>query len=181
MKKFYAKVIGWAMDTNSFVTISSHNHNDLGMADINSLALVFAAAEHAASTGRNVKTQIEATVCGLGERAGNADMFPVVAGLHKFSDEFASEVTWQFNPNQSVRVANAVMGYAGLEVDRQNPVVGSDILTHRSGIHSDGVIKGGYQIYTSTIPTFWGHETDARHEEGRYQGKKGRDFIAQQS
>lgn len=177
MQAFYAKTIDWVMRTNPDVTISAHNHNDLDMATINSLSLIMAAARYAEQSGKQVKAQIETTISGLGERAGNADVFSVVAGLFKFSDQFGSDIQWRFNPGSSVSTARAVLSFAGLEVHRQSPIVGNDILAHRSGIHSDGIIKGGHRIYTPHDPTFWGHPTNARHEEGRYQGTKGRQFI----
>lgn len=174
MYNFYRSVLGWATGENPYVTISAHNHNDLGNAVANTHMLVRAAADHAVETDSIVKVQLETTVCGLGERAGNADVFPVIAGLFKFAPEIArARVRWQANPERAVQVAHSVMGYAGLAVDRQNPVVGSDIMRHRSGIHSDGVLKGGYEMYTPFDPQFWGHTASAIHEEGKYQGKAG--------
>lgn len=175
MFEFYSKVIDWVVRTNPDATISAHNHNDLGQAVANTNMLVYAAAEYARTHDKTVRIQVETTVGGLGERAGNADVFPVVAGLFKFSPDMAVPVRWEFNPAKSVEVANTVMGYANLAVHPQSPVVGSDINKHRSGIHSDGVIKGGHRLYTPLDPTFWGHQDDAVHEEGKYQGKRGRE------
>lgn len=177
MHDFYAKVIRWVMAESTDVTISAHNHNDLGLAVANSAMLVQAAATYAREHDQRVKVQIEGTVCGLGERAGNADIFPVAAGLFKFAPDISVPVEWQFNPGSSVRAARAVMGYAGFDVPRQSPVVGQDTNVHRSGIHSDGVIKGGHQIYTPHNPTFWGHDSEAQHEDGRYQGRRGRALV----
>ena len=178
MEKFYDRAIRWAHQTNPNIVISAHNHNDLGLATANSLSLVSAAANYANEQEQEISVQIETAVCGLGERAGNADIFPVIAGLYKFSDDMPSDIEWRFNPHGSVRVANAVMSFAGLQVHRQSPIVGRDINRHRSGIHSDGIIKGGHQIYTPFDPRFWGHEQDAVHEEGRYQGRAGRQAIS---
>lgn len=177
MRRFYGKAIKWIMDTNPEVVISAHNHNDGDMATANSLALVMAAMDYAILNDQIVKTQVETTVCGIGERVGNTDVFPVVAGLFKFCSDGDVPVVWQFNPGQSVRVANTVMNFAGLTVDRQNPIVGADSNVHRAGIHSDGVIEGGYRLYTPHDPTFWGHKLSARHEDGKYQGKNGRRII----
>lgn len=177
MREFYGRAIAWIVSNNPEVTISAHNHNDIDMATMNSLSLVMAAASYSRKVGHQVRTQAETTICGLGERAGNTDVFPFVAGLFKFTPDFEAPVYWQFSPGRSVAIAEKVMAYAGLEVDRQNPIVGKDTVTHRSGIHSDGVIKGGAGIYTPQLGTFYGHETDARHEEGRYQGANGRRHI----
>lgn len=174
MRGFYRQIIGWATDINPDVVISAHNHNDLDQATANSLSLVYAASDFAVATGKNVHTQIETTVTGIGERAGNSDVFPVVAGLFKFAGDMTAPIKWNFNPGRSVEVARQVLGYAGLSIHRQSPIVGSDIMVHRSGIHSDGVIKGGHRIYTPHDPTFWGHLSDAVHEEGKYQGARGR-------
>jgi 2-isopropylmalate synthase len=174
MRDFYERVIGWVHDINPSATISAHNHNDLGLAVANSFALVQAADEVSSTTGRDVFVQIEGTMCGLGERAGNADLFPVIAGMYQFAPAMESSHRWSINPEHAVSVAATIMSFAGYIVDRQNPIVGGDIGTHRSGIHSDGVIKGGPKLYTPQMPTFWGHPTDARHEEGRYQGTNGR-------
>lgn len=174
MKDFYSKAIEWIRSENPDIVISAHNHNDLGMAAANSYALLIAAADSARKTQSRSKIQLEGTICGLGERAGNADIFTMMGELYKFVGDLAIPVTWSFNPEKSVQVANDVLDYAGLSVDRQNPIVGRDTMVHRSGIHSDGVIKGGHQIYTPHDPTFWGHMENAVHEEGRYQGKAGR-------
>lgn len=174
MYDFYRAALRWIHDINPAVTLSAHNHNDLDQAAANSMMLVTAATDHAADTGHAVPIQIESTVCGLGERAGNADVFPIVASLFKFTPESDVPVLWEFNPQESVETASIVMGYAGFSVDRQSPIVGRDTNVHRSGIHSDGVIKGGFQMYTPHNPTFWGHDSEAVHEEGKYQGRAGR-------
>ena len=178
MMTFYRRAIRWARETNPNIIVSAHNHNDLGAAVVNSYALIQAASIEADHSEHDVKVQVESTICGLGERAGNADVFSVVAQLFKFGDEEQSRISWEFNPARSVEIARTVMAFAGWDVPRQCPIVGKDTNVHRSGIHSDGVIKGGYQIYTPHNPTFWGHPTEARHEEGRYQGTNGRRFVA---
>jgi len=72
---------------------------------------------------------------------------------------------------------SAFVGCASMRVARQNPIVGSDIATHRSGIHSDGILKGGFELYTPHDPRFWGHKHAAKHEDGMYQGKGGRAAV----
>lgn len=181
MQSFYSKVLHWVHTINPVVTVSAHNHNDLGMAVANSISLVHAASRYAAITAHDVRVQLETTICGLGERAGNADIFPVLASIFKFSDQLEVPVNWISNPEKAVKTASAVMHAARLTVDRQNPIVGRDILVHRSGIHSDGVIKGGHSIYTPYNPRFWGHDSSAVHEDGRYQGKKGREHANRHS
>lgn len=178
MQVFYKKIIDWIMETNPNVIISAHNHNDLGLAEANTLALVSSACIYSALNDKSINLQLETTICGLGERAGNADLFPVVAQLFKFSEDFPSNLTWEFNPENSVRVANFVMNKAGLIVDRQNPIVGQDTIKHRSGIHIDGILKGGHRIYTPYDPVFWGHKANAEFEEGDYQGKNSKLLLS---
>lgn len=177
MRDFYREVIGWVISENPDTAISAHNHRDLDMSTANSFALVKAAAEYSNQHNVKVKLQIETTICATGERAGNADVFPVVANIFKHAPKMPVPVNVEFNPGRSVHAANAIMAYAGLEVDRQSPITGEDTKVHRSGIHSHGVIKGGYTIYSATTPTFWGHSQDAVHENGKYQGQAGRQAI----
>jgi 2-isopropylmalate synthase len=174
MLDFYGDVISWVTSADDQVTISAHNHNDLGNAAANSFMLVRAASEYVKRSGKDISVQVEATVCGLGERAGNADVFTVASNLFKFAGDLDVEIEWQFSPESSVATAKSVMGAAGLAVDRQAPIVGRDTNVHRSGIHSDGVIKGGHSMYTPFDPMFWGHQEQAVHEDGKYQGKAGR-------
>jgi 2-isopropylmalate synthase len=177
MREFYGQVIDWVISTRPEATISAHNHNDLGMAVANTGMLLHAAVAYARKHDVMVRIQYEATIMGIGERAGNADIFSTVAGLFKFSPDMDVPVSWQFNPEVSVTTATTVMAYAGLAVARQSPVVGSDINKHRSGIHSDGILKGGHRLYTPLDPTFWGHSEDAVHQSGKYQGRRGREAV----
>jgi 2-isopropylmalate synthase len=174
MKFYYAQVIDWVTQENPIVTIAAHNHNDLGLAVANTHALVWVAAEWVAAHQQTLHIQLETTVCGLGERAGNADVFSVAGGLHKFVQSLPASVRWQFNPSRAVQVAHDVLSEARLVVPRQSVIVGKDTNVHRSGIHSDGVIKGGHSMYTPFDPMFWGHQSQAIHEDGRYQGRAGK-------
>ena len=170
---FYHKVIDWVISSNPSVIVSAHNHNDQGLAVANSLSFIRAASDYAKSHSKDIKVQVETTICGLGERAGNADVFPFVAALHSFGDQLPATIVWNFNRELSVDVANNVMAHAKFCVNRQNPIVGRDIMRHRSGIHSDGIIKGDHRIYTPINPTEWGHSENAIHETGKYQGNRG--------
>jgi 2-isopropylmalate synthase len=177
MYRFYRQAIKWVHSVNPDAITSGHNHNDLGQAVSNTNMLLHAAVDHAKDTNSSVAIQLETTITGIGERAGNADVFPVVAGLFRFTPDIDIPIRWRFNPGQSVDTAKSVMAEAGLEVPRQSPIVGSDINRHRSGGHSDGIIKGGHRLYTPFDPTFWGHESEAIHEDGKYQGSRGRSAI----
>ena len=177
MYNAFKRYIGWVHAINPDVVIAAHNHNDGAMASANSLMAVHAAADYAKENETTVRIQIDTTICGVGERAGNADVFPVVQGLFDYGNEgeLAVPIEWQFNPGYSVYTARTVLRFAGLEVHPKNPVVGDDINKHRSGIHSNGILKGDFSIYTPFDPTFWGHAQQAVHEDGKYQGKAGRE------
>jgi 2-isopropylmalate synthase len=107
---------------------SAHCHNDLGMAVANSLAAVKAGAR-----------QIECTVNGLGERAGNTAMEEVVMALKTRADFFALEtgvVTEQIYP-----ASRLVSQITGIAIPINKPIVGENAFAHEAGIHQDGVLK----------------------------------------
>ena len=117
------------------VTMSVHCHNDLGLAVANTLAGVRAGAG-----------QVECTVNGLGERAGNASLEEVVMALRVRSDVFAAEtgvVTKEIGATSSL--VSCVTGYA---VQRNKAIVGANAFAHEAGIHQDGMLKDAatYQI-----------------------------------
>ena len=108
---------------------SAHCHNDLGLAVANSLAAVRAGAR-----------QIECTVNGIGERAGNTSLEEVVMALKTRADTFADVevgvVTEQIYP--SSRLLSQITGIA---IPINKPVVGANAFAHEAGIHQDGVLK----------------------------------------
>jgi len=109
------------------VIISSHCHNDLGMATANSIAAVKAGAR-----------QIECTINGLGERAGNTALEEVVMIIKKrLGEQFYTNInTPQLKPLSSI-VEDAM----GMAVQANKAIVGNNAFGHSSGIHQDGVIK----------------------------------------
>jgi 2-isopropylmalate synthase len=107
---------------------SAHCHNDLGMAVANSLAAVKAGAR-----------QVECTVNGLGERAGNTSMEEVVMALKTRHDFFGLEtgiVTEQIYP-----ASRLVSQITGIAIPINKPIVGENAFAHEAGIHQDGVLK----------------------------------------
>ncbi len=110
------------------VTLSVHCHNDLGLSTSNSLAAVRAGAR-----------QVECTINGLGERAGNASLEEVVMSL-KTREDFmgiGSDVQTQF----LVPASRMVQDFAGMHVQPNKAIVGLNAFRHQSGIHQDGVFK----------------------------------------
>ncbi|HET6351693.1 MAG TPA: 2-isopropylmalate synthase [Coriobacteriia bacterium] len=110
------------------VTVSVHCHNDLGMATANSLAAVKAGAR-----------QIECTINGIGERAGNTAMEEVVMALRQRPDVFG--VDTGINAREIMRASRLVSTITGINVQPNKSIVGANAFAHSSGIHQDGVLK----------------------------------------
>jgi len=110
------------------VVWSTHCHNDLGMAVANSLAAVLAGAR-----------QVECTINGLGERAGNASLEEVVMAVRTRSDLFP--VQSRIDTTQIVPASKLVSQITGYPVQPNKAVVGANAFAHESGIHQDGVLK----------------------------------------
>jgi 2-isopropylmalate synthase len=107
---------------------STHCHNDLGMAVANSLAAVMAGAR-----------QVECTINGLGERAGNASLEEIVMAVRTRSDFF--KLTTGIDATQIVPASKLVSTITGYPVQPNKAVVGANAFAHESGIHQDGVLK----------------------------------------
>jgi len=117
------------------VTLSVHCHNDLGLAVANTLAGVQVGAE-----------QIECTVNGIGERAGNAALEEIVMALNVRSDYFAVETG--IVTDEITRTSELVSRMTGYLVQPNKAVVGANAFAHEAGIHQDGMLKDErtYQI-----------------------------------
>jgi 2-isopropylmalate synthase len=107
---------------------STHCHNDLGMAVANSLAAVQAGAR-----------QVECTINGLGERAGNASLEEVVMAVKTRCDLFG--VDTRIDTTQIVPASRLVSQITGYPVQPNKAIVGANAFAHESGIHQDGVLK----------------------------------------
>ena len=121
------------------VSLSVHCHNDLGLAVANSLAAVRAGA-----------TQIEATVNGLGERAGNAALEEIVMALRVRRDSFETETG--IVVGEIGKTSHLVEKLTGYSVQRCKAIVGANAFAHEAGIHQDGMLKDAktYQIMDPT-------------------------------
>jgi 2-isopropylmalate synthase len=117
------------------VTLSVHCHNDLGLAVANTLAGVHVGAE-----------QVECTVNGIGERAGNAALEEVVMALNVRSDYFADATA--VDTTEITRASQLVSQLTGYPVQPNKAVVGANAFAHEAGIHQDGMLKDErtYQI-----------------------------------
>ena len=107
---------------------STHCHNDLGMAVANSLAAVM-----------NGARQVECTINGLGERAGNASLEEVVMAIKTRSDIF--NLSTRIDTTQIVPASKLVSSITGYPVQPNKAIVGANAFAHESGIHQDGVLK----------------------------------------
>ena len=107
---------------------STHCHNDLGMAVANSLAAVMHGAR-----------QVECTINGLGERAGNASLEEIVMAVRTRSDVFSCSTA--IDATQIVPTSKLVSTITGYPVQPNKAVVGANAFAHESGIHQDGVLK----------------------------------------
>jgi 2-isopropylmalate synthase len=107
---------------------SVHCHNDLGVAVANSLAALMHGAR-----------QVECTVNGLGERAGNASLEEIVMAVRTRKDVFSC--TTRIDATQIVPASKLVSGITGFPVQPNKAIVGANAFAHESGIHQDGVLK----------------------------------------
>ena len=119
---------------------SVHCHDDLGLAVANALAAVRVGA-----------TQVECTVNGIGERAGNAAMEEIVMALYTRRDFFQAETG--INTREIARTSKLVSHLTGMPVPPNKAVVGANAFAHESGIHQDGVLKARetYEIMNAEL------------------------------
>ncbi len=110
------------------VIVAVHCHNDLGMATANALAGVKAGAR-----------QVECTINGIGERAGNTAMEEVVMALRARREYFGADTT--INTREIMRTSRLVSNITGILVQPNKSIVGANAFAHSSGIHQDGVLK----------------------------------------
>ena len=127
---FGARIKGLADNVRGIenVTISVHTHNDLGMATALALAGV-----------KNGATQIECTINGLGERAGNTALEEVVMAIKMHGDELDAHT--DVVTQELTRASHLVSRITGMNVQANKAIVGANAFAHSSGIHQDGVLK----------------------------------------
>ena len=109
-------------------TLSAHCHNDLGLAVANSLAAVQAGAR-----------QVECTINGIGERAGNASLEEIVMALHVRADALPHRTG--IETPALVPTSNTLSAIVGVSVPPNKAIVGANAFAHEAGIHQDGMLK----------------------------------------
>ncbi|RME99686.1 MAG: 2-isopropylmalate synthase, partial [Chloroflexi bacterium] len=107
---------------------STHCHNDLGLATANTLAGV-----------HNGARQVEVTLNGIGERAGNTSLEEVVMAIHTRPQNF--NVTTNIDTTQITRTSRMVSAYTGMPIQPNKAIVGANAFAHEAGIHQDGMLK----------------------------------------
>ncbi len=104
--------------------VSVHTHNDLGMATATTVESYYAGA-----------TQLEVTLNGLGERAGNTNIYEVACALKNCGEEIDLRMDKFYETAQFISMMTSI------PIHEKAPIIGEDIFSHRSGIHQDGVVK----------------------------------------
>jgi 2-isopropylmalate synthase len=117
--------------------LSVHCHDDLGLAVANSLAGVLAGAR-----------QVECTICGIGERAGNAALEELVMGLRTRHDFYGME--YGIKTEEIAKTARLLSSITGVKISPSKAIVGANAFAHESGIHQHGVMANAetYEIMT---------------------------------
>ena len=110
------------------VILSAHCHNDLGLATANTLAAI-----------ANGARQVEVTVNGIGERAGNTSLEEVVMALYTRPTVYGLRT--HIDTTQIARASRLVSAYTGIPVQPNKAIVGANAFAHEAGIHQDGVLK----------------------------------------
>ncbi|MGP7816682.1 homocitrate synthase [Niallia sp. 01092] len=124
------------------IELEIHCHNDFGLATANTLSALFAGAKWASTT-----------ICGIGERAGNAPIEEVAMGWRHLYNGKLNVNTTHFH-----KMAEVVSRASGREISDDKPIIGSKVFTHESGIHVDGLLK-----HSDTYQTFDPMEVGRTH------------------
>jgi len=138
------------------VSLSCHCHNDLGMAVANSIAAV-----------ENGATQVEGSINGIGERAGNASLEEVAAALKVRSDYYSYATG--LNLQETKRTSDLVSKLTGMYVQANKAIVGRNAFAHESGIHQDGMLKNS-QTYEIMTPEMVGMNSNSLFM-GKHSGR----------
>ncbi|GLB58410.1 2-isopropylmalate synthase [Cytobacillus sp. NCCP-133] len=142
------------------VSLSAHCHDDLGMAIANSLSAI-----------QNGATQIEGTINGIGERAGNAALEELAVALYIRNDYY--QASTRLYLNEISRTSGLVSKLTGMVVPANKAVVGGNAFAHESGIHQDGVLKEKttYEIISPNLVGFQSNSMVLGKHSGRHAFK----------
>lgn len=160
---FVEKVKQVVNELKDSATISVHTHNDLGMATATTVESVFAGA-----------TQVEVALNGLGERAGNTNLYETAVALYLAGRPMSIAFS------EMLSTAQTIAGLTGIPIPEKAPILGEDIFSHRSGIHQDGVLKTSHlakTAYSAFSPRFIGRESEESIEFTNQSGKRALEHI----
>ena len=152
------------------ITFSTHCHNDLGLATANSIAALTAGCR-----------QVECTINGIGERAGNTAMEEVVMAAHLHPNSFSTiaPLVHHIQTRLIVPTSELVASLSGMAVQRNKAIVGKNCCLHESGVHVDGILKNRstYEIFPAEL-VGWGLTNNGivlgKHSgRAAYKGKLG--------
>lgn len=139
------------------IIISAHCHNDLGLGVANTLAAIKAGA-----------TQVECTINGIGERAGNSAMEEIVMALHTRKDVLQAET--RIVTTEIMRASSLLSRITGVKVQPNKAIVGENAFAHESGIHQHGVMKNK-ETYEIMSPETIGIVDNNNMVLGKHSGK----------
>lgn len=142
---------------NEDVILSTHCHNDLGLAVANSLSAIFAGAR-----------QIEGAINGIGERAGNTSTEEIIMAVKTRQDRYGVEI--QANTEEIMNTSRLVSRLTGYPIQFNKAVVGRNAFAHESGIHQHGVLRDR-ETYEIMDPASVGHESQI--VLGKHSGRAG--------
>jgi len=144
--------------THNRAIISVHNHNDLGLAVANSLESVI-----------NGARQVECTINGLGERAGNAALEEIVMAIKTRKDIFSNFDT-NINTKEIYPASRLIANITGIEQQTNKAIVGKNAFAHESGIHQDGMLKNK-DTYEIISPADIGLDMEDTLVLGKHSGR----------
>ncbi|MCM3093817.1 MULTISPECIES: 2-isopropylmalate synthase [unclassified Cytobacillus] len=142
------------------VALSAHCHDDLGMAIANSLSAI-----------ENGATQIEGTINGIGERAGNAALEELAVALYIRNEHY--QASTRLNLQEISRTSSLISKLTGMVVPANKAIVGRNAFAHESGIHQDGVLKEKttYEIISPDLVGFQSNSMVLGKHSGRHAFK----------
>ncbi|MCB0286240.1 MAG: 2-isopropylmalate synthase, partial [Calditrichaeota bacterium] len=143
------------------IHLSAHCHNDLGLAVANSLAAISNGAD-----------QIECTINGIGERAGNASLEEIVMALNVRGE--IMQTATNVNTREIFPTSNLLTEITGVSVQPHKAIVGKNAFAHEAGIHQDGVLKNAltYEIMTPESVGVTGNNIVLGKHSGRHALQK---------
>lgn len=157
--EIYERIIFIKKNTKNIdkAVISVHCHNDLGLGVANTLAAVRAGAD-----------QVECTVNGIGERAGNSSLEEIIMALTVRKDYY--QVETNINTKEIYRSSRMLSSITGIECQPNKAIVGKNAFAHESGIHQDGVLKNPftYEIMTPESVGFPSNKLVLGKHSGRH-------------